>query len=107
MKNTKDKPAKEYCKTCGQELPPKKENVACCVVDQFCDAPANQEDDGFVSARCICLICGEAVCKNCSVIIKNHPPRKGRKTRVCHNCLGGMDGNDDRVMRHLEKLARE
>jgi len=72
----------------------------CCVADQFCIAPANLEPQQ--RARGICFCCGNAVCSKCSSIRQYY---HYGKVRLCNNCQVAYDGNDDRVMARLRKLA--
>lgn len=67
---------------------------ACTVVNQHCLAPA----DGEKNARCTCIICGNPVCKNCSLVLS--------KKRMCHNCIEGIDGNSYRVLEHIYVQSR-
>ena len=72
----------------------------CAVVDQFCTSPANVEPP--VPARGVCFACGEAVCAKCST--KRQYLRFGVK-RICNTCQIEMDGNEDRVMERMNRLA--
>ena len=74
---------------------------ACCVVDEFCEYPANLETDGK-GATHYCFCCGQPVCKNCSSIRKYH---NYGKVRLCNTCQIDYDGNDFIVLRRLYKLA--
>lgn len=58
---------------------------SCCVVDQFCSHPANGPRSEC--PPCECYSCGDPVCYACSVVVIDKA-RKGRRTRVCHHCLG-------------------
>jgi hypothetical protein len=73
----------------------------CCVVDEFCESPANLEPPRII--RAVCYICGQSVCTKCS------SRRKYRyipgKIRMCNNCQIDYDGNDKVVMRRKYKLA--
>lgn len=72
----------------------------CCVVDQFCNSPANLENP--VPARGVCFSCGQPVCSKCSSIRKYH---HYGKVRLCNDCQVEMDGGDRVVMRRLENMA--
>lgn len=72
---------------------------SCCIVDQFCTAPANVERP---NARGVCFACGRPVCSMCSTMRKYHD--FGR-VRLCNECQIDLDGNDGRVMRRLYHLA--
>ena len=72
----------------------------CCVVDQFCNSPANLSPP--IRVRTMCFACGLAVCRNCSIVASYY--RYG-KNRLCHNCLSDYDENDDRVMQHIYEQA--
>jgi len=73
----------------------------CCVVDQFCTAPANVSF--MVDAKGICFSCGLNVCGKCSSKRKYY---KYGFVRLCNNCQTQYDGNDKVVMKRLYNLAR-
>lgn len=73
----------------------------CCVVDQFCKAPANLEPP--VEARCTCFVCGQAVCSNCSSIRSYY---HYGKVRMCNSCQVEYDGDDKYVMKRLCRISR-
>ena len=75
---------------------------ACCVVDQFCDAPANLEYKSLPKLRATCFSCGLAVCTKCSTKRKYY---HWGKVRLCNNCQIEYDGNNDIVMRRTLKMA--
>lgn len=63
----------------------------CSVVDGDCTAPAGIRvgsgvGDMPMSHCCICVECGEPVCRKCSV-----PSRLVAKRRVCANCHEWME----------------
>jgi len=72
----------------------------CCVVDQFCTSPANDED--LHPARGKCFSCGQPVCSECSSKRKYHDYGK---VRLCNNCQVEYDGNDKMVMKRLYRKA--
>jgi hypothetical protein len=72
----------------------------CCVVDQFCESPANLSPPVYVRGRC--FRCDQGVCRKCST--KRNYGQYGR-VRLCNNCQVDEDGNDKRVMARLYKLA--
>jgi len=74
--------------------------ATCCVVDQFCEAPANVNPP--TPARGVCFACGQAVCGMCSSM--RHYYRYG-KVRLCNDCQVDYDGNDRLVMARLHRLA--
>lgn len=79
----------------------KPEREICCVVDQFCDAPANLTDRPIIKGEC--KVCGQLVCTKCSSkrIYKNHG-----KVRVCNDCqVEELDGNDEIVMKRMKRMA--
>lgn len=73
--------------------------MCCCIADQFCTHPANLE--GVRDPPSKCHRCGNPVCFNCSVRRQYGPG----VPRICHDCCTEIDGDDDRAIRHLEKLA--
>ena len=81
----------------------------CCVADQHCEAPANQDDDGdAVSAKYECYHCGLPVCSKCSSIrtIRMNRNHNGAfKARLCNNCQVEHDGHNRIVMRRIRRLA--
>lgn len=80
----------------------RKENMdSCCVVDQFCEAPANVTPKKY--AHGICFACGQSVCSKCSSLRKYY---NYGKVRLCNNCQIEYDGNDKIVMNRLYKLAQ-
>ncbi len=72
----------------------------CCVVNQFCNSPANLEQP--IPARGICFKCGQHVCSKCSS--KRKYLHYGI-VRLCNDCQIENDGNDKVVMRRLNKMA--
>ena len=70
----------------------------CCVVDQYCIAPANLESPR--SAKCECFRCGLAVCSKCSAI-KNY--YHYGKQRLCHNCIAEVYG-ENVVIKRLRRM---
>lgn len=79
----------------------------CSVCDGYCLVPAGLlcgagMADGDASCKETCRVCGEPVCKNCSLLVNIG----GRRKRVCHTCVERHDGNADRIMAHLEELAK-
>lgn len=75
-------------------------SVPCCVVDQFCTAPANVNYS--VHAKGICYSCGENVCVECSSIRTYY---SYGKVRLCNDCQVQYDGNDKIVMRRTRIKA--
>ena len=75
----------------------------CCVVDSFCEAPANRTP--AMSPRFECYRCGHKVCAHCSMLVMYPGNRKRCRRRLCHDCIAEIDGNDDRVMGHIRLLA--
>lgn len=72
---------------------------SCNVADQFCTARANLEG---ANTKAMCFACGLPVCLNCSSIrVYWHYGR----VRLCNNCQVDIDGNDNRVMARLRRLA--
>ena len=74
----------------------------CCVVDQFCLAPANLISSHLPTLRLICFSCGQPVCSKCSSIRKYYDYGK---VRLCNICQIEYDDSDEVVMRRLNKLA--
>ena len=74
----------------------------CCVVDQFCDAPANLDERDRPKLRAVCFACGQAVCTKCSSFRKYYT---FGQVRLCNDCQVDYDGNDTKVMKRLHKLA--
>lgn len=77
-----------------------REIETCCVVDQFCDSPANLDEP--IRAKYICYSCGQPVCGKCSTKRKYY---KYGKQRLCNDCQIEYDGNDKIVLRRIYKLA--
>lgn len=73
----------------------------CSVVDQFCISPANLRP--IVPIRGVCFRCGLPVCHKCSTKRKylDHG-----KVRLCNNCQEEIDGNDNRIMARLIRMAK-
>jgi len=74
--------------------------TACCVVDQFCLAPANVTPP--IHAKGICFACGQSVCRNCSSLRKYY---NFGNVRLCNNCQIDYDGNDRIVIKRIYKMA--
>ena len=72
----------------------------CCVVDQFCNSPANLWPPVQVKGKC--FACGQPVCRNCSSIRKYY---HYGNVRLCNNCQIEYDGNDNLVMARIYKMA--
>lgn len=70
----------------------------CCVADQYCKSPSNLEPPIHINSKCYC--CGQPVCVNCSLVIEY---LDYGKQRICHNCLEMIDGDDKRIMEHINK----
>lgn len=76
-------------------------DTCCAVVNQFCDYPANTDDDTQV-VRAECFRCGQNVCIKCSS--RRMYGKYGRK-RLCDNCQEDIDGNDRAIMRKAYRMA--
>jgi hypothetical protein len=74
----------------------------CSVVDSDCDAPANFEGKTSDSAKLTCFADGEPVCGKCSLIVDYY---NYGKQRLCHRCVEDLDGNRERVIKHLEQTT--
>lgn len=72
----------------------------CSVVDQFCISPANLFPK--VNVRGVCFSCGLPVCHKCSS--KRKYMGHG-KVRLCNSCQEMIDGNDNRIMARLKRMA--
>jgi hypothetical protein len=78
----------------------------CCVVDQFCERPANLEvEDGDEPLTTRCFHCKELVCENCSTRRQYRSSLGLGVPRICHDCSVELDGNDDVAMKHLRRQA--
>lgn len=60
------------------------ERPVCCVVERYCLAPANLQDDCRPARICVCFSCGLDVCRECSRRVTYG--RYGRK-RLCLSCI--------------------
>ena len=78
----------------------KKPIETCSVVNQHCLSPANLAPP--VGVRTTCFSCGEPVCTMCSDI---RTYLNYGKVRLCDNCQIEYDGDDDKVMAKIRKLA--
>lgn len=74
----------------------------CSVANQFCEIPANVEpNDGFRSLKRECRRCGNHVCKTCS----DKRTYLSKRVILCDNCQEDIDGDDERLMKKLYRLA--
>ena len=81
-----------------------KERPVCCVVDQFCLAPANLMSKYRPTRIGECFVCGEPVCSKCSS--RRNYLHYGR-VRICNDCqIESLDNKSDKVvMRRLMRMA--
>jgi hypothetical protein len=83
-----------------------RKSISCCVSDQFCEAPSNQ--DPLKAAKCSCYRCGGRCCNKCSDKRYYKPLQSsaGVTVRLCHTCQEEYDGNDKKIIEKLRRLAR-
>lgn len=87
-----------------QANPAAKRRGSCSVVEAFCKAaPQSENDPGPITQ---CRRCGNDVCTNCSARVSfGGRATYGRIKRWCFNCIE-MERGEEAVQKQLDKLAK-